>query len=250
MIRKDNKRYKPKNDVAAIVSAPLNDKLAPKQRFRSSLELSDLVVKMAVYIIGHTLIDFEDQLKDERLSAASAFLQRVMSTHICNHKLTKEGIEYQFGGEVFRLHEEYKTMTLTRSVYEHLTVFYFLFIHPKTDEERELAWTNWKTNNKEHEDDWRVSYSKAWQYLFRNREMAQLYAHLSMHSHPVYNGLLQYQSQAQTDEGYDGIPLYLSTCFLAYLCRLFLQLIPDCAKQFEQDFTPHDRQVFVRLSQL
>ena len=128
MIRKDYKRNKPNNDVAAIVSAPLNDKLAPKQRFRSSLELSDLVVKMAVYIIGHTLIDFEDQLKDERLSAASAFLQRVMSTHICNHKLTKEGIEYQFGDEVFRLHEEYKTMTLTRSVYEHLTVFYFLFI--------------------------------------------------------------------------------------------------------------------------
>ena len=80
--------------------------------------------------------------------------------------------------------------------------------------------------------------------------MAQLYRHLSMHCHPVYNGLLQYQSQAVSDEGYDGIPLYLSSCFMAYLCRLFLRLLPDGNIILTRGFSSRERSVLKALAQL
>jgi hypothetical protein len=251
MKNKDNtKKDKRVHDAAEMAFSPLDEALSPQQRFERTLELSDLVAKMAIFIIGHSLVDYEERLKDERLSVASAYLQRVTSTHLCNHKLTKEGIEYRFGGEVFRLHEEFKTMTLTRSVYEHLAIFYFLYEHPKTDEERELAWNSWKANSKDKEEEWRVSYSQAWKYLFKSRDMAKLYHHLSMHCHPVYDGLLQYQNQGGRDEGYDGIPLYLSSCFLAYLCRLFLRQMPEVGKVFDESFPMEERRIFNALSQL
>ena len=80
--------------------------------------------------------------------------------------------------------------------------------------------------------------------------MDMLYRHLSIHSHPIYDGLMQYQDQAQKDEGFDGIPLYLSSCFLAYLCRLFLRLIPQGDKMFDEDFTQEEIQVFKALSRI
>ena len=52
------------------------------------------------------------------------------------------------------------------------------------------------------------------------------------------------------DEGFDGIPLYLSSCFLAYLCRLFLRLIPQGDKMFDEDFTQEEIQVFKALSRI
>lgn len=280
------------------------------------------MTKMATHVICHTIVDYEELLAEERFSVASAFLERVTSTHLCNHKLTKEGIVLRFKGEAFQLHEEYKTMTLTRSVYEHLVMFYFLFTHPKTDEERSVVWNYWKINSKKNLmdgadmedeavqkeigalrnnifttrlgmecykklDEWtalgnptqngciaffkkrvdnaqrpmfnsqcsdvrRVSYNQAWRYLFgKNQEdMDQLYRHLSIHSHPIYDGLMQYQDQAQNDEGFDGIPLYLSSCFLAYLCRLFLRLLPQGDKMFDEDFTQEEIQVFKALSRV
>ena len=309
-------------NISRIVLAPVDGKLPPKERLESSLRLSDLMTKMATHVICHTIVDYEELLAEERFSVASAFLERVTSTHLCNHKLTKEGIVLRFKGEAFQLHEEYKTMTLTRSVYEHLVMFYFLFTHPKTDEERSVVWNYWKINSKKNLmdgadmedeavqkeigalrnnifttrlgmecykklDEWtalgnptqngciaffkkrvdnaqrpmfnsqcsdvrRVSYNQAWRYLFgKNQEdMDQLYRHLSIHSHPIYDGLMQYQDQAQNDEGFDGIPLYLSSCFLAYLCRLFLRLLPQGDKMFDEDFTQEEIQVFKALSRV
>lgn len=282
----------------------------------SHLELSELVTRVATHVICHTIVDYQEYLKDERLSVASAFLQRVTSTHLCNQKLTKEGIVYLYNGEAFQLHEEYKTMTLTRSVYEHLVMFYFLFEHPKTAQERSVVWNYWKINSKKNQldydadgavrpgedqekasreieelrkeifstdlgnkcrqklDEWtrigkptqngcieffwrqgkpdvrRVSYNQAWKYLFAKEDMTQLYRHLSMHCHPIYDGLLQYQLQTQADEDYDGVPLYLSSCFLAYLCRLFLKRIPEGAKMLRSAFSPQELRVFNTLSQL
>ena len=220
-------------------------------------------------------------------------------------------------------------MTLTRSVYEHLVMFYFLFAHPKSDEERSVVWNYWKINSKKnlldyaaeesggqvHDlgkaqdhatcpndssqaeteiealrqeifatetgrickrrlDEWtrigkptqngciefyrengrlevrRVSYNQAWKYLFDKEGMTLLYRHLSMHCHPIYNGLLQYQTQAESDEGYDGMPLYLSCCFLTHLCKLFLRLIPGGNKMLRQAFSEQERYVFNTLSQL
>lgn len=316
-------------EVAALVAAPLNEELRPEERTESCLVMSDLVVRMVTHVICHVIVDYEAQLQEERLSVANAFLQRVTSTHLCNHKLTREGITFEYNGQAFDLHEEYKTMTLTRSVYEHLVMFYFLFAHPKSDEERSVVWNYWKINSKKnlleenvdrrcegtemrgHEnslkaksdeqrqaeteiealreeifatetgrtckrrlDEWtrigkptqngciefyrengrlevrRVSYNQAWKYLFDKEGMTQLYRHLSMHCHPIYNGLLQYQTQAESDEGYDGMPLYLSCCFLAHLCKLFLRLIPGGNKMLRQAFSEQERYVFNTLSQL
>lgn len=290
-------------EAAAVAAAPLDEKLSPQQRLEHSLELSDLVARVAVCIIGHVIVDYEDRLKDERFSVASAFLQRMTSTHLCNHKLTKEGIEYRLGDEVFHLHEEFKTMTLTRTVYEHLAMFYLLYEHPKSLEERTVVWNYWKINSRknlldqtaddeievlrreifatrlgcwcrEKLDEWtaadkptqngciefykakgrtdvrRIAFSQAWKYLYEKDDMAQLYRHLSMHCHPVYNGLLQYQSQAVSDEGYDGIPLYLSSCFMAYLCRLFLRLLPDGNIILTRGFSSRERSVLKALAQL
>ncbi len=329
---KDNRN----TTIPKSVYEPVNAKLSPEQRLESSLRLSELVTKMATHVICHVIVDYEEQLSEERFSVASAFLQRVTSTHLCNHKLTKEGIVLKYKGEAFQLHEEYKTMTLTRSVYEHLVMFYFLYVHPKGDEEREVVWNYWKINSKKNLmdgadmedeavqkeieklrmnifstrlgmecykklDEWtalgnptqngciaffrkragdgqsstvngqrsmvngqwstvngqssdvrRVSYNQAWRYLFgkSQEDMDMLYRHLSIHSHPIYDGLMQYQDQAQKDEGFDGVPLYLSSCFLAYLCRLFLRLLPQGDKMFDGDFTQEEIQVFKALSRI
>lgn len=303
-------------DVEALVYAPVNDELPPERRLESCIGMSDLVAKMVTFVICHVIVDYAEQLKDERLSVANAFLQRVTSTHLCNLKLTQEGIVYRFRGQAFDLHEEFKTMTLTRSAYEHLVMFYFLYVHPKSQEERSVTWNYWKINSKknlldyspegsnlmkeEQEeaqreievlrseifstqlgmlcrkklDEWtaigkptqngcieffrnqermdvrRVSYSQAWKYLFDKEEMTLLYRHLSIHCHPVYNGLLQYQSQGLDDEGYDGLPLYLSSCFLSCLCRLFLRLIPNGNKLLRKEFSKQELYVFNALSQL
>jgi hypothetical protein len=303
-------------DVEDLVHAPVNDELSPEDRLESSIVMSDLVSKMVTFVICHVIVDYVELLKDERLSVASAFLQRVTSTHLCNHKLTKEGIVFRYRGQAFDLHEEFKTMTLTRSVYEHLVMFYFLYVHPKSGEERSVVWNYWKINSKKnlldyspegsglmneeqdeaqkeilelreeifatqlgrqcHKklDEWtgigkptqngciefcknqgrqdvrRVSYNQAWKYLFDKEEMTLLYRHLSFHCHPIYNGLLQYQSQGQADEGYDGLPLYLSSCFLSCLCRLFLRLIPNGNKLLKKEFSKQELYVFNALSQL
>ncbi len=254
-VRNDNRRP---GRGESIVFAPFNEALPAEERTRACIEMSEMVTRLVTYVICHTIVNNEELFKNERTSIAHAILQRVTSTHMCNHKLTTEGIVYRVGVESFQLHEEYKTMTLTRSVYEHLAMFYFLFEHPQTDEERDLVWQSWQTNGKinmlERAEDGtsemkQVSYSQAWRYLFKSREMAQLYKHLSMHCHPVYQGLVQYQSQSVSDQGEDAIPLYLSCCFLAYMCRLFMKLLPDGDQILKGEFDEHELYVFERLSQ-
>jgi hypothetical protein len=239
--------------------APLDEKLPPQKRMETVIELSDLVMRIATHVICHTLVDYQEQLKEERLSIAHAFLQRVTTTHLCNHKLTAEGLVFEYKGQPFELHEEYKTMMLTRSVYEHLVMFYFLFEHPKNDEERHLVWKYWQINGKSVEafkdEDGKysvrtLSYSQAWKYLFSNGEMASFYRHLSMHCHPVYQGLMQYQDQALSDQGNDGIPLYFSCRFLACLCSMFLKQIPDGNDIIRKEFSEQEQSVFSALLQL
>ena len=82
-------------EVAALVAAPLNEELRPEERTESCLVLSDLVVRMVTHVICHVIVDYEALLQEERLSVANAFLQRVTSTHLCNHKLTREGITFE-----------------------------------------------------------------------------------------------------------------------------------------------------------
>ena len=88
--------------------APINEKLSPEKRLEHCLALSDLMTKMVTYVICHTIVDNEELMRDERIAVANAFLQRVTSTHLSNHKLTKEGIVMTYQGESFQLHDEYK----------------------------------------------------------------------------------------------------------------------------------------------
>ncbi|MBR2149827.1 MAG: hypothetical protein IJ902_00375 [Prevotella sp.] len=238
-----------------MVKAPLKEDLKPEERTEVTTQLSEMVIRVATHVICHTLVDYAGLLSDERISIAHAFLQRVTSTQMCNHKLTAEGLVYQYKGQEFELHEEYKTMTLTRTVYEHLVVFYFLFEYPKTGEEFISMWKYWKRTGqielaKENGKRERLSYSKAWKYLFANEELSLLYSHLSMHCHPVYSGLKQYQSQSPDDEGNDWVPLYLSSCFVAYLCRLFLKLIPHGDEVVKKGFSMREQAVFYALSNI
>ncbi len=251
----DNTRL---NTGKSIVRAPFDETLPAEVRTQACIELSEIVTRMVTYVICHTIVNNQELFKDERMSIAHAFLQRMTSTHMCNHKLTTEGIVYKVGGEEFQLHEEYKTMTLTRTVYEHLAMFYFLYEHPKSTEERDIVWKSWQTNGKinllEYDEEGKgevkqVSYSQAWKYLFDSKDMALLYRHLSMHCHPVYQGLVQYQSQSVQDQGEDAIPLYLSSCFLAYMCRLFLKLLPEGGQILKGEFEQRELYVFERLSQ-
>ena len=243
-----------------IVLAPFNEDLPAQKRTEVAIELSELVLRIATHIICHTIVEREELFKKERTAIAHAFLQRETSTHMCNHKLTTEGLVYHYNEQAFQLHEEYKTMTLTRSAYEHLAMFYFLYEHPKTEEERNVVWKYWKSNNRKNGSievlrvDGKltvrqVPFSQAWKYLYRSEEMAMLYRHLSMHCHPVYSGLVQYQNQTLEDQGEDAIPLHLSSSFLAYMCKMFLKLIPQGEEILKHDFTPRELFIFRALSQ-
>ena len=143
------KRKKERFD-RAIVRAPFNEKLSAQERTKAAIGLSELITRIATYIICHTIVDNEEILREERTAVANAFLQRMTSTHMCNHKLTTEGLVYHYNGQAFQLHEEFKTMTLTRTVYEHLAMFYFLFEHPQSDFERNAVWYYWKINSKKN----------------------------------------------------------------------------------------------------
>ena len=133
-----------------IIMAPLNEELPPRQRTDAAIQLSELVMQIVTHVICHVIVDYQEQLKDERLSVAHAFLQRATSTHLCNHKLTAEGIVMEYQGQSFALHEEYKTMTLTRSVYEHLAMFYYLYEQPRNADERDIIWKYWQINSKKN----------------------------------------------------------------------------------------------------
>jgi hypothetical protein len=278
-----------------------------------TIQQSEIITNIATHIISHAIVDYEELLTKERLSIACAFLQRVTSTHLCNHKLTTEGIVYKFQGQEFQLHESFKTMTLTRSVYEHLVLFFFLYEYPFTDEIRDVVWNYWKINSKknmldclseegarlektraeaymeieslrraifatrtgylcrEKLDEWtatdkptqngtiafyrnhgrldvrKVSYNYAWKYIFPKDDMTVLYRHLSIHCHPIYNGLLQYQSQMADDDDAAAMPLFLSCCFLGCLCHLFLNQLPGSDQLLQNEFSAKELQVFKTL---
>lgn len=298
----------------SLVQAPFDEELPLKRRTELALELSELVTRIVTHVICHIIVDYDELLSDERMSIAHAFLQRVTSTHMCNHKLTAEGLVYQYNGQAFQLQEEYKTTTLTRSVYEHLAMFYFLYEHPKNAEERDIVWKYWQMTSWKNKLDnsataeaglveeqrqamWeterlrkeilatptgskcrskldaltkadaqpgngciefflhggkqdvrRVSYSQAWKYLFHNKSLTLLYRYLSMHCHPVYEGLLQYQSQSE--QGEDATPLHLSSCFLACMCRLFLKQVQGGDAIVKTAFSEHEQQVFMAMARL
>jgi len=292
----------------AYAASPVCVDMSDGQKREIVFVLSNLVTKIANKIIYYTIDHLPKSLNDEQNKVAFAFLQRAATFHICNHKISSEGITTERFGKECKLVDEYKTMPLTRSVYEHLAMFYYLFHYTDDQNQREIIWKSWilgsKTNllkdsgpeykkerakaKKEYEDILtilrnnkfvkkclsnpsgkfeeclnslavfsvnrkgpqyvaeKLTYDKAWKYLYgSNIEIhSLLYNYLSMHSHPTYNGLLQFCSQDENIE----FPLYESCYFLAYLCRLFMKHFQIDNNVILSSFSERDQEIFMYLS--
>lgn len=140
------------NELSGVASAtaPLNDEIPYIDRERIAFELSDFVFKIAselIYSVSDSprLKEFSDKEK-----VAFAFLQRATINHKCNHKLTREGICSERDGFQIPIRDGYKAIPLTRSVYEHLAMFYYLFEYPESQEESKLIWDSWYIGSKKN----------------------------------------------------------------------------------------------------
>lgn len=127
----------------SYATAPMCGNLPDSEKRIIILDLSRIVTHVANQIIYYTLDHLAQSLKDEQNNVAYAFLQRATSFHISNHKLSFEGITTERHGKVCKLEDEYKTMPLTRSVYEHLAMFYYLFSYTNDKHQREIIWSSW-----------------------------------------------------------------------------------------------------------
>ena len=291
----------------AYAGFPIKGNVSDSEKRKIVLDLSSFVIKIANKIIYYTLDNLQEFLYAERNKVAFAFLQRSTIFHICNHKLSLEGITTERHGKQCSLVDEYKTMPLTRSVYEHLAMFYYLFNYPDNSNQRDIVWKSWLIgskknllkdndpvfkkerqkakeeiedlirslrnnelvekcisnpkgqfeyflkskavfsviNNKEEYIAEKLTYDKAWKYLYGETvNMSLLYNYLSLHSHPTYNGLSEFNSQDNNIE----FPLYESCHFLAYLCRLFMKQLQIEENAIIGSFTKHEQGVYSYLS--
>lgn len=140
------------NELSGVASAtaPLNDDIPYIDREKIAFELSDFVSSFASELIYY--ISESPQFKEmsEKEYVAFAFLQRATINHKCTHKLTREGICSERYGFQLPITDEYKTIPLTRSVYEHLAMFYYLFEYPESQEESKLIWNSWYIGSKKN----------------------------------------------------------------------------------------------------
>ena len=132
----------------AYAGFPMNGDLPDEEKCKIVIDISSFVQKISQKLIYYTLDYLKESLDSERNSVAFAFLQRSAIFHICNHKLSSEGILTERHGKSFKLVDEYKTMPLARSVYEHLAMFYYLFIYPENINQQEIVWNSWILGNK------------------------------------------------------------------------------------------------------
>lgn len=134
----------------ASATAPLNEDIPYIDREKIAFELSGFVSSIASELICY--ISESPQYKElsEKENIAFAFLQRAAINHKCNHKLTREGICSERYGFQIPINDGYKTIPLTRSVYEHLAMFYYLFEYPESQEESKLIWNSWYIGSKKN----------------------------------------------------------------------------------------------------
>ena len=129
---------------------PITGKLPDSEMRKIVLDLSSLVLKISNRIIYYTLDHLQESLKSEKNNVAFAFIQRATISHICNHKLSSEGITTERHGKQCSVVDEYKTMPLTRSVYEHLAMFYYLFDFSDNSHQQEVIWKSWLLGSKKN----------------------------------------------------------------------------------------------------
>lgn len=290
----------------AYAGFPIYGNIPDSDKRMIVFDLSSFVMKISNQIIYYTLDNLEKSLRIEQNGVAFAFLQRAAIFHICNHKLSKEGITIERHKKQCTLVDEYKTMPLTRSVYEHLAMFYYLFFYSESSNQLDIIWKSWligskrnqlKGNNPEfkrerlkareeieeikrdlmknelvkkckenpkgqfdyylnsnsiftisEKEDYiaeKLSYDKAWKYLYGERvDFSLSYNYLSLHSHPTYKGLSDFYNQDESLE----FPLYESCHYLAYLCKLFMKRLQINQDEIIGSFTKREQGIFSFLS--
>ncbi len=291
----------------AYASYPVQDIASDSLKNKIIFDLSSFVTKISNNIISYTLTHLKDSLSSEQNNVAFAMFQRATISHICNHKLSKEGISIRNGDKVYTITDEYKTMPLSRSVYEYLVIFYYLFQYADNQDQREFIWNSWRLVSKKNQiqenlsefeeerqraikeyenlcDNLRnsklaqksiacnkrlfesflcgntiftvvnegegysprkLTYDTAWKYLYRgNKGFSLIYKFLSMHSHPTYDGLLQFYNQEMTI----AYPLYESCHFMTYLCRLFMEHMHIEKDDIVGSFTEREKGIFSFLA--
>ena len=291
----------------AYASYPVQDVASDSLKNKIIFDLSSFVTKISNNIISYTLTYLKDSLSSEQNNVAFAMLQRATISHICNHKLSKEGISIRKGDKVYTITDEYKTMPLSRSVYEYLVMFYYLFQYADNQDQREFIWNSWRLVSKKNQiqenlsefeeerqsaikedeklldnlrnsklaqkciachkgsfesslngntlftivnkgEDYiprKLTYDTAWKYLYKgNKGFSLTYKFLSMHSHPTYDGLLQFYNQELTI----AFPLYESCHFMAYLCRIYMEHMHIKKDDIIGSYTEREKGIFSFLA--
>ncbi len=291
----------------AYASYPVQDVASDSLKNKIIFDLSSFVTKISNNIISYALTHLKDSLSSEQNNIAFAMFQRATISHICNHKLSKEGISIRKGDKISTITDEYKTMPLSRSVYEYLVMFYYLFQYADNQDQREFLWNSWRLVSKKNQiqenlsefeeerqraikeyknlcdnlrnsklakkciachkglfesslngntlftivnegEDYiprKLTYDSAWKYLYSgNKGFSLIYKFLSMHSHPTYDGLLQFYNQDMTI----AFPLYESCHFMTYLCRLYMEHMQINKEDIIGSYTEREKGIFSFLA--
>lgn len=130
---------------------PIEGNIPDRDKRKIVFDLSNFVTRISNLIIYYTLDNLQESLRNEQNGVAFAFLQRASIFHICNHKLSIEGITTERRGKQCTLVDEYKTMPLTRSVYEHLAMFYYLFFYSDSQDQLDIIWKSWLLGSKRNQ---------------------------------------------------------------------------------------------------
>ena len=133
---------------SAAVLAPLQDKLSLEDRLTVANICAQSTLSISMSLLQE-VIDRKTKFAESEMIAGS-FLQKAMSDHLCNIKLTNEGLQIIQNGQMRHIIDNYKTIPYTRSLYELLCMFYFLFERPKSQEEKTIVMDCWKINSEKN----------------------------------------------------------------------------------------------------
>ena len=132
----------------AAALLPFQEEQSETERLITAELCANQILNIALILQKLTEESFSEM--KERDIVANSILQRALSYHISNLKLTSEGICIQSEKRIQLINDCYKALPLTRSVYELLVTFFGLFILNKTEEEKEIAFNCWKINSEKN----------------------------------------------------------------------------------------------------
>ena len=130
---------------------PMDETASEIERRKVVHELSLFTIRLSNTLIYYAISNLKEAFKLEENNVAFAILQRAAIYHISNHKLSTEGIWATYQECKMPIADEFKTMPLTRSVYEHLVMFYYLFNYTDDANQREIIWKSWILGSKKNQ---------------------------------------------------------------------------------------------------